>query len=141
MWVWVTIFSLACFHKRDYSDEDNIKILYLCEFSLSEDMVVPLPDPLNRHGGGKETIGNAKNGKDNNKYDNQNKACFHWCRKTIQEAPAITTVLTASKPLVIGVYGAMQYETNKPDQHKESNDSWFQHGNAINIISIRCSID
>lgn len=45
------------------------KRLYLCEFSFCEDVIVPLPDPLDGHCGRKKTISNTKNGKDNHKND------------------------------------------------------------------------
>lgn len=78
---------------------------YLSELSLSKDVVVSLPNPLYGHGSSKETISYAKNGKDDNENNNQSKACFHRCRKAIQDSPTITTVLAASHPWIIAIEG------------------------------------
>jgi len=66
---------------------------------------VSLPDPLNGHGGSKETISYSKNGKDDNKNYNQGKTRLHRCRKTIQDAPSITAILAASHPRVVTIKG------------------------------------
>ena len=83
-----------------------MKILHyilLCELPLGQDMVMSLPDPLNGHGGGKETISYAKDGKDDNKNDDQGKASLHRRWETIQNSPTIATVLAAGHPWVIAI--------------------------------------
>lgn len=50
---------------------------YLCKLPLGEDMVVPLPNSLNGHGGSKKTISYTKNCKDDNKNNHKGKACLH----------------------------------------------------------------
>lgn len=78
---------------------------YLSELPLGKDVVVSLPDPLNGHGGSKETISYSKNGKDDDKNYNQGKTRLHRCRKTIQDAPSITAILAASHPRVVTIKG------------------------------------
>jgi len=97
---------------------------YLCKLPFGEDMVVPLPNSLNGHGGSKKTICYTKNCKDDNENNHKGKACLHGSGKAIQDAPSITTVLTTSHSGVIGIEGgAMQYETKKPNQYKEGQHS------------------
>ena len=50
---------------------------YLCKLPLGEDMIVPLPNSLNGHGGCKETISYTKNSKDDNENHHKGKACLH----------------------------------------------------------------
>lgn len=108
----------------------SIGYYYLCKFPLGEDMVVPLPNSLNGHGGSKKTIRYTKNCKDDNENNHKGKACLHWSGKAIQDAPSITTVLTTSHSRVIGVEGgAMQYEPEKPNQYKKGQHSWHTNIN------------
>lgn len=78
---------------------------YLCQLPLGEDVVVSLPDSLNRHCGRKETISYTQNCKDNDKNNHKGKACLHGCWKAIQDAPSITTVLTTGHSWVIAIEG------------------------------------
>lgn len=56
---------------------ENLEKLYLSKFAFGEDVVVSLPNPLDCHCGSKKPIGYTQNGKNDNKNDNQGKACLH----------------------------------------------------------------
>jgi hypothetical protein len=58
-------------------------------------MIVTLPDPPDGHGCSQKTIGNSKNGEDNNKDNYKSKACLHGGREAVKYAPPIAAVSAA----------------------------------------------
>lgn len=108
---YITVISLSIRCVCVYNKDGNY---YLSKLLLGEDVVVSLPDSLNRCRGSKEAICNAKNGKDNDKNKNQCNTCLHGCRKTILDSPSITTVVAASHARVTAIKRrGMQYEPKK----------------------------
>lgn len=53
---------------------------------------MPLPDPLDGHGGRQEAVGNAQDGEDDDENQHQGKACLQGSRQAVQDAPTVAAV-------------------------------------------------
>lgn len=92
---------------------------------------MPLPDPLNGHSCREKTIGNSKDGKNYDKDNNQGKASLHGSGEAVKNAPPIAAVAASSHAWIVVIERrAVQYEPEKPKQHKENHHpcNIFQQG-------------
>jgi len=55
-------------------------------------VIVPLPDPLDSHGGGQEAIGDAEDSEHNNEHQHQGKTSLQGSRKAVKDAPTVAAV-------------------------------------------------
>ena len=53
---------------------------------------MPLPDPLDSHGGGQEAISDAEDSEHNNEHQHQGKTSLQGSRKAVKDAPTIAAV-------------------------------------------------